>query len=120
MEYEFAGRMLAALAVIAAVLFALQYVARYGSRRQFRGGRSAGRLVTVLETTPLPNGSSLHVVKVGDRYVVIGRSSNSLSTLCDLPSASVEAWLAAQDSSPLGPVALSDLLTRLGVLSTKT
>ncbi len=112
MGFEFAGRMLVALAVIAVVLFAVQFVARTAlhQRLAIKGGR---RLMTVIETTPLPNASSLHAVKVGERYIVVGRSGSSMSMLCELPAETVEAWLAAQPASPLRPPSFVDVIARL-------
>lgn len=112
MEFEFAGRMLAALAVIAAVLFALQFVARTVLRQRL-SSRAGGRLMTVVETTSLPNASSLHAIKVGERYIVVGRSGNYISMLCELPPETVEAWLAAEPTSPLRPISLADMIARL-------
>lgn len=112
MEFEFAGRMLAALAVIAVVLFAVQFVARAGLRQRL-STRGGSRLMTVVETTSLPNASSLHAVKVGERYIVVGRSGNYISMLCELPPQTVEDWLAAQPASPLRPSALADMIARL-------
>lgn len=112
MEFEFAGRMLAALAVIAVVLFAVQFVARAGLRQRL-STRGGSRLMTVVETTSLPNASSLHAVKVGERYIVVGRSGNYIAMLCELPPQTVEDWLAAQPASPLRPSALADMIARL-------
>ena len=99
MDLAFAGRLLAACAVIALVLAALQFAMRGVVRGRARAGLRGGRLVSVLETTLLPNASSLHVVRVADRYVVIGRSSGHIATLCEVPPESIEAWRGAAQSA---------------------
>ncbi len=113
MDLAFAERMVGAFAVIALVLFALQFVAKAGWRERV-AGRGGRRLVTVLETTFLPNSASLHVVKIGERCIVIGRSGNHIASLAEIPPETMEAWLAAQSASPLGDGALGALARRLG------
>lgn len=56
------------------------------------------RLVTVLESTMLSQHVSLHVVKVGARYLLVGGGNAQVSTLAELPIDEVEPWLAAQRS----------------------
>lgn len=112
MDYLFAERMLGALAVIALVLFALQFVARAGLRQRLMTGGER-RLLTVLETTFLPNASSMHVVKVADRYMVVGRSGGHIATLGEIPAETIDAWLAAQAPSPLQPSSLVRFVARL-------
>jgi flagellar biogenesis protein FliO len=111
MDFALAGRMVGAFAVLALVLFALQFFARAGLRQQLSAG-AGRRLVTVLESTFLPNGASLHVVKVANKYALVGRSTGAISSLCDIPPESIEAWLAAQPSSPLESTALGSLVAR--------
>ena len=95
MDVSLAARMLGAFAVIAIVLFTLQYVASAGLHRRL-GAQSGRRLVTIVETTYLPNASSLHVVKIGEGYAAIGRSAGYIVKLADVPSETVDGWLAAQ------------------------
>ncbi len=92
MDLAFAGRLLAACAVIALVLAGLQVAVRAMVRARASAGLRGGRLVSVLETTLLPGASSLHVIRVADRYLVIGRSGSQIATVCDVPAASIETW----------------------------
>lgn len=111
MDFSLAGRMLAALAIIAIVLFSLQLLMRTNIRHQIaRGDR---RLISVLETTLLPNAASLHVVKIAERYVVIGRSGGHIAMLSDIPQASIEAWLAAQPPNSSAATRLVRLVSRI-------
>jgi flagellar biogenesis protein FliO len=111
MDFSLAGRMVGAFAVLALVLFAFQFAARAGLRHQLAaGGRR--RLVTVLESTFLPNGASLHVVKIADKYALVGRSAGAVSSLGEIPPESIDAWLAAQPPSPFEATPLAGLLAR--------
>jgi flagellar biogenesis protein FliO len=112
MDFALAGRVLGAFAAIALVLYALQFVARAALRRQLACGGSR-RLITVLETTLLPNAASLHVVKVADKYALIGRSGGHITTLLEIAPEKIEAWLAAGVASPLESSPLAGLAARL-------
>ncbi len=113
MDLSFAMRMIGAFAVIAAVLFGLQFVARMNLRTRLGSTAGGRRLVTVVETTHLPNASSLHVVKIGDEYAVIGRSANFIAKVADVPEPAVAAWLAAQPGPPPGAERLGALIARV-------
>ncbi|MFY9781301.1 MAG: flagellar biosynthetic protein FliO [Candidatus Baltobacteraceae bacterium] len=84
MEIALAGRAVAALAAIAAVLLGLQAVLRAALRGSLVPG-SPGRIVRILETTALPGAATLHVVEVAGRRYVLGRGGGSVSLLCELP-----------------------------------
>jgi flagellar biogenesis protein FliO len=97
MEVLFA-RLLAACVVIGLVLFVLQAVARRAARRS-AAPSPGGRIVAVLETTTLPGAASLHVVRVGERYLLVGRSASSVAALCDIPAEHVSAVVAPPASA---------------------
>lgn len=97
MELALVGRLFAACIVIALVLGVVQMLAaRLGRSRMATGVGVGGRLVTLVETTYLPGAASLHVVRVAERYYVLGRSGTAISTVCELPSGDVERWLDAR------------------------
>lgn len=104
--------MLGAFAVIAVVLFGLQFLARMNLRQRL-SRRGDGRLITVLETTMLPNAAALHVVKVAEKYVVIGRSGGHIATLCEIPQSVIDAWLEAQSASRVPRVPFADMVARI-------
>lgn len=52
------------------------------------------RFVTVLESTMLSQQLSLHVVKVGTRYLFVGGGNAGVATLAELAPHEVDAWLA--------------------------
>jgi len=111
MDFSLAGRMLGALAIIAIVLFSLQLLVRASMRGQIVGRDR--RLVSVLETTLLPNAASLHVVKIAERYVVIGRSGGHIAMLSDIPQASIDAWLAAKPPNGSAATRFVSLVSRI-------
>jgi flagellar biogenesis protein FliO len=59
---------------------------------------SANRLTTVIESTVLSQHSSVHVIKAGTRYFLVGSSNGQVTTLGELPADEVEPWLAQQRS----------------------
>ena len=63
-------RALYAIAIVAALLVALNYILR----TMQRGGTFGlgERMVEVLETTPLANASALHLVRIAEGFYVIG------------------------------------------------
>ncbi len=87
-----------ALLVVALMLAGLYAVVRGLSRGRVLGSTDR-RMVTVLESTVLTQHSAVHVVKAGTRYLLLGASNaGGISTLGELPSQEVEAWLAEQRS----------------------
>ncbi len=76
-------RFLAAFIVVGLVLFGLSRLSRQGLRMGTCFRR--GRIVELIETTPLPHGAALHVAKVGDAYYVIGRTDHGISLLAEVP-----------------------------------
>jgi flagellar biogenesis protein FliO len=94
LDLMLAGRSVAACAVVALVLAAVHFATRGLARVRSRAS-AGGRLVTVLETTILPGAASLHVVRIGDRYALIGRSGSTLAALGDVSSESIDRWRAS-------------------------
>jgi flagellar biogenesis protein FliO len=89
-ELAFALRFLAALCVIAGVLVGRRYA---GLALQRGRARSDSRYLAVLDTAYLPGGASLHVVRAGERLIVVGRSASSVARLAELDA-----------SAPRGPM----------------
>lgn len=105
MDVGLIGRLVAASIVIAFVLAGVQIVATRLGRASL-GRRGGTRLVSLVDTTHLPGAASLHVVRVADRYFVLGRSSSSLQTLAEISAAEMERWDTARgsDASAIAPV----------------
>ena len=85
-----------ALLVVALMLGGLYAVVRGLARGRVLASADR-RLVSVLESTVLSQHGSVHVVKVGSRYFLLGGGSQaSPSTLAELPAEEIDAWLAEQ------------------------
>ena len=85
-----------ALFVIGLMLLGLWVLVRGLSRGRIFASASR-RMVTVLESTMLAQHVSVHVVKVGERYLLLGGGNNgTLAMLAELPPEEVDAWLSLQ------------------------
>ena len=82
-----------ALTIVALMLGGLYIIVRGLARGRVFASANR-RMVTVLESTMLSQHVSVHVVKVGGRYLLIGGSNGSVSTLAELPPDEVDAWVA--------------------------
>ena len=84
-----------ALVIIAIVLFALTWIVRLLSRGRLLAG-TASKLVSVVESTFLTQHSTLHVVKVGDRFFVVGGGQAGITLISELPPEQVNEWIESQ------------------------
>jgi flagellar biogenesis protein FliO len=75
------------LTVAALVLAGLYAVARRLRSLRLRG--SARRYVSVVETTILSPHATLHLLRVGERYLLIGSASAGMVTLAELEAPDV-------------------------------
>jgi flagellar biogenesis protein FliO len=82
---------LIALATVAIILCGLYALARRFARGRGLAATNRG-MIAVLESTMLAPHASVHVVRVGRRYLLIGAGGATLSTLADVaPGDDVEA-----------------------------
>ena len=91
----FVGNYILALLVVALMLFGLYTVVRALGRGRLVTSTDR-RLVTVVESTFLAQNTTLHVVKAGGRYYLIGGGSGHVNTLAEVPAEEVEPWLREQ------------------------
>ncbi len=84
-----------AFAVIALLLVGLTYAVRALNRGRIVSA-SGRRLLTVVESTALSQNATVHVVKVGDRYYLIGGGSAGVSHIADVPSDVVDPYIETQ------------------------
>jgi flagellar biogenesis protein FliO len=104
---------LSALAVVALVLFGLLYAVRFLNRSRLVSS-SGKRLITVVESTFLAQNTTLHVVKVADRYYLVGGGMGHLSLVGEVPAEAVDPWLAQQRQGFLAQrEGMAALLSRL-------
>jgi flagellar biogenesis protein FliO len=87
-----------ALVVVALMLGGLYIIVRGLARGRLLVSADR-RLVTVLESTMLAQHVSVHVVKVGAQYLLIGGGQGHVNSLAQLPPGEVEAWLEQQRST---------------------
>ena len=84
-----------ALALVALLLLGMTYAVRFLNR-----GRvvltSERRLLSVVESTALSQHSAVHVVKVADRYYLVGGGSAGVSHIADVPAETVEPYIESQ------------------------
>lgn len=91
----FVGQYILALAVVALMLFGLYTVVRALGRGRLVTSTDR-RLVTVIESTFLAQNTTLHVIKVGERYYLVGGGSGHVNTLAEVPAEQVDPWLREQ------------------------
>ena len=93
----FAGQYILALLVVALMPFGLYTVVRALGRGRLVNSTDR-RLVSVIESTFLAQNTTLHVVKVGERFYLIGGGGGHVNTLAEVPAEQVEPWLQEQRS----------------------
>lgn len=88
-------RAISAFALVALLLYALFWATRFISAgRLLALGRS--RLVVVVESTVLSQNSSVHVVRIGRRYYLVGSGSGHVSLISELAPEEVEPFVESQ------------------------
>jgi flagellar biogenesis protein FliO len=97
----FVGHYLLAVAVVALMLFGLYAIARALTRGRL-ATRADRRLVNVIESTFLSQHTTLHVVKVGERYYLIAGGEH-LRTLAEVPSEEVALYLNTSSGRSCSP-----------------
>ena len=71
------------------LVFVLVLVLTYLTTRfvgNYQKARTANRNFEVIETYRITNGKYLQIVKIGEKFVVIGIGKNDISYICDLSS----------------------------------
>jgi flagellar biogenesis protein FliO len=95
MEWMVWLRAISALALIALLLWGLYWGVRFVSHgRLLTLGRN--RLVSVVESTFLAQNTSVHVMKIGTRYYLVGASSGHVALICEIPRDEVEPFIESQ------------------------
>jgi flagellar biogenesis protein FliO len=88
-------RALWAFAVVALLLVGLTYLVRSLNRGRLIAA-TGRRLVTVVESTVLAQNVSVHVIKVGDRYYLVGGGSAGVTHIADVPPDVVDPYIETQ------------------------
>ena len=84
-----------AFAVVALLLVALTYAVRLLGRGRLVAS-TGKRLVSVVESTFVAQNVTLHVVKVGDRYYLVGGGSAGVTHIADVDPAVAEPYIETQ------------------------
>jgi flagellar biogenesis protein FliO len=88
-------RAITALALAALLLYGMFWVLRLLSQgRLLALGRS--RLAVVIESTFLSQNTAVHVVKVAQRYYLVGASNGHVALITELPASELEPYVEAQ------------------------
>jgi flagellar biogenesis protein FliO len=95
MDILFVVRVVSAFALVALLLVGMTYVVRALAR-----GRlivSANRkLVTVVESTFVAQNVTLHVIKVANRYYLVGGGSAGITKIDEVPADVAQSWMDEQ------------------------
>ena len=109
MNIAFVLQVIWALALVALLLVGMMYVGRAIQRGRIvtSFGR---RLVSTIESTALAQNVTVHVVRVADKYFLVGGGAAGVALLAELPASEIEPYiesqraaLAAQRTSLLRP-----------------
>lgn len=95
MDIAYVLRVVEAFAIVGVLLFALVYLGRTFARGRLVAPRG-GRLVTTIESTALAQNVAVHVVRVADKYFLVGGGSAGVALLAELPSGEIEPFVEAQ------------------------
>jgi flagellar biogenesis protein FliO len=98
MDIAFIFKVIWAFALVALLLAALTYVVRMLSRGRLVVAANR-KLVTVVESTFIAQNVTLHVVKVGERFYLLGGGSAGLTKIDEVPAELAQGWLDEQKRS---------------------
>jgi len=109
--WDIMASMVAPLVVVIAGAYGTIRGLRYLNRRMARVAGSSG-LLEVIETLPLGGSGMLHVVRVGDRVVIVGAGTGGLSLITELSAEEAELVLTRRASEASDGAILTALLPR--------
>ena len=98
MDISFLLRVGSAFALVALLLVGLTYVVRALARGRLVVA-SNRKLVTVVESTFVAQNVTLHVVKVGEQFYLLGGGSAGLTKIDEIPAEFAQHWLDEQKRS---------------------
>ncbi len=100
-EAALALRLLAALCTIGLLLAGLRFALGAGLRAT--AARGPARDIALLETLRLPDAAALHLIRAGDRLVVVGRAGSQLTAICEWPRSAPGIGPAREGGSAPAP-----------------
>ena len=100
MNIAFVLQVIWAFALIALLLVAMMYVGRAIQRGRIVGS-TGRRLVSTIESTALAQNVTVHVVRVADKYFLVGGGSAGVALLAELPASEIEPYIEMQRAALL-------------------
>ncbi len=98
MDIGFILKVVWAFALVAVLLGGMAYVVRMLARGRLVVAANR-KLVTVVESTFVAQNVTLHVVKVADRYYLVGGGSAGITKIDEIPADIAGRWLDDQKRS---------------------
>lgn len=95
MEFTLWLRAISALALVALLLYGLFWLVRLLSQGRLLALRQS-RLVVVVESTMLSQNTSVHVVRIGSRYYLVGAAAGHVALISELSAEEIEPFLESQ------------------------
>jgi flagellar biogenesis protein FliO len=100
MDIAFVVQIVWAIALVVLLLVAMGYIARTIQRGRLVVA-SGRRLVTTIESTALAQNVTIHVVRVADKYYLVGGGTAGVSLLAQLPADEIEPFVESQRAALL-------------------
>jgi flagellar biogenesis protein FliO len=101
MDIWFLLRVGSAFALVALLLLGLTYVVRALARGRLIAATDR-KLVTVVESTFVAQNVTLHVIKVGERFYLVGGGSAGITKIDEVPADVAASWLGDQKRTLTG------------------
>jgi flagellar biogenesis protein FliO len=95
MDIAFILKVVWAFALVALLLAGLTYAVRILSRGRLVVAANR-KLVTVVESTFVAQNVTVHVIKVGERYYLVGGGSAGITKIDEVPAEIAQGWLDEQ------------------------
>ncbi len=95
MDIAFVFKVVWAFALVALVLVGMMYVARAVQRTRV-SGFAGRRLVTNVESTMLAQNVAVHVIRVADKFYLVGGGAGGVTLLAELPASEIEPYIEQQ------------------------
>jgi len=93
MNIAFVLQVIWAFALVALLLVGLMYLGRTIQRGRIVSASIGRRLVSTIESTALAQNVTVHVVRVADKYFLVGGGSAGVSLLAELPASEIEPYI---------------------------
>ena len=95
MTVEYIFQVIFAFVLIGVLLVGMTYVARALQRGRLVSG-TGRRLVSTVESTMLAQNAAVHVVKVADKYYLLGGGPGGIALIAELAREEIEPYIDAQ------------------------